>query len=123
VHHNPKYDNKDQVKSFCQRRVNPVGILTQDDYYEYIFPFPYLGAYSSVKETDARTCLGCFQLQHNGKRVYFQAMDTTNGDVELGKLLFDKLSGGNAAGLKSINATIVQVDGKHCRLSEQQKNN
>jgi hypothetical protein len=78
------------------------------------FPWPYVGGYAPIKKDDSASCFNCYQLRYGENSVYFQAIDKAKDGVDLGSLLFEKLSGGKVAELKHINATIESVESNEC---------
>ncbi|KAM0523900.1 hypothetical protein ACHAPE_001153 [Trichoderma viride] len=129
VHYNATYDIKvgpesPRTGSICldPSTFDRLGMeYPAEEYYFYLdyYPYPYVGGYAPIKADDYYSCLNCYQLHYGGKSAYFRAINTAKDGVDLGKKLFEELSGGKAAELKHFNATLGMVDNSFCLLSEQ----
>ncbi|KAM0453394.1 hypothetical protein ACHAPV_006176 [Trichoderma viride] len=134
VHYNATYDTKTgidspQTDSICQRPSTFVALSIEfphnvQDKHEFSYPWPYVGGYAPIKEGDFNSCFNCYRLQYGEKSIYFRAINSAKDGVELGRLLFEELSGGKVAELKHINATIsMPDDGELCNMKQQLASN
>ncbi|PNP43256.1 hypothetical protein TGAMA5MH_04713 [Trichoderma gamsii] len=133
IYYNTTYDTKSgydspRTGSIClsPSTADRLGIKFPTDpynYHEIIYPHPYVGGYAPIKEDDFNSCFNCYRAQYGGRSIYFRAINTAKDGVDLGRLLFEKLSGGNAAELKRIDAMLSMVDSEFCNLGEQLLNN
>ncbi|EHK39536.1 hypothetical protein TRIATDRAFT_48483 [Trichoderma atroviride IMI 206040] len=128
VHYNATYDNKvghnsPLQDSICQH--NPVGQHTKRNffYHEYSYPWPYVGGYALIKKGDNASCFNCYKLQYGGKSIFFRAINSAKDGVDLGKPLFEELSGGTVGESEHISASLSMVDSDSCLLTMQLTNN
>lgn len=137
VHYNATYDTKTGIDSprtgsICldPSTIKSLAVMfplfppNEPNYHEYLYPWPYVGGYAPIKEGDFNSCFNCYRLQYGEKSIYFRAINSAKDGVELGRLLFEELSGGKVAELKHINATIsMPDDGELCNMKQQLASN
>ncbi|KAK1255377.1 hypothetical protein MKX08_009372 [Trichoderma sp. CBMAI-0020] len=126
-HYNATYDIKTgfyspRQDSICLDSLPSYNTKRDWNSHEFSYPWPYVGGYGPIKESDSASCFNCYKIRYGEKSILFRAINSAKDGVDLGRLLFEELSGGKIGELKHINATLSIVDSQDCILREQLRN-
>lgn len=76
-----------------------------------------IGGSSTVPGWNADTCGQCFALTYKGKTIHVLAIDTAPSGFNIAQTAMNKLTGGQAAQLGRVTATIKKVGVSQCGLT------